>query len=68
MLNNPAAFTVVLIEMLSITIVSFLILTLFYRIYQEKLLDLVNGISENNRNLAIFMGTILIVPLILLLF
>ncbi|MCB8947854.1 MAG: hypothetical protein H6653_07550 [Ardenticatenaceae bacterium] len=68
LLNNPAAFTVVLIEMLSITIVSFLILMLFYRRYQEKILDLVNGISENNRKLAFFMGTILIVPLILLLF
>lgn len=66
LLNNPAAFTVVLIEMLSITIVSFLILTLFYRRYQGKILDLVNGISENNRKLAFFMGTILIVPLILL--
>jgi Na+/phosphate symporter len=68
LLNNPAAFTVVLIEMLSIAIVSFIILTLFYRTYQEKLLDLVNGISENNRSLAIFMGVILIVPLILLFF
>lgn len=68
LLNNPAAFTVVLIEMLSIAIVSFLVLLLFYRKYQEKLLDLVNGISDDNRKLAIFMGTILIVPLILLLF
>lgn len=68
LLNNPAAFTVVLIEMVSITIVSLIILTLFYRIYQEKLLDFVNGISENNRNLAIFMGAIFIVPIILLLF
>jgi Na+/phosphate symporter len=68
LLNNPEAFTVVLIEMLSITIVSFIILTLFYRLYQEKILNLVNGISENNRNLAIFMGIILIMPLILLLF
>lgn len=68
LLNNPAAFTVVLLEMVSITIVSFIILTLFYRFYQEKLLDLVNGVSENNRNLAIFMGTILVVPLILLFF
>lgn len=66
LLNNPAAFTVVLIEMLSIAIVSLLILSLFYRFYQEKILDLVNGISENNRNLAIFMVTILIVPIVLL--
>ncbi len=66
LLNNPAAFTVVLAEMLSITIVSLIILALFYRFYQEKMLEMVNGISGNNRNLAIFMVTILIVPIILL--
>ena len=66
LLNNPAAFTVVLAEMLSITIVSLFILALFYRFFQEKMLDLVNGITGNNRNLAIFMVTILVVPVILL--
>ncbi len=66
LLNNPDAFTVVLAEMLSITIVSFLILALFFRIYQEKMLDLTNAITANNRNLAIFMVTILIVPVVLL--
>lgn len=66
LLNNPAAFTVVLIEMLSIAIVSFIILALFYGPYQEKMLDFVNSITENNRNLAIFMGTILLVPIIMM--
>ena len=67
LLNNPAAFTVVLAEMLSITIVSLIILALFYRYFQKSMLDLVNGIMENNRNLVIFMMTILIVPIILLI-
>jgi Na+/phosphate symporter len=66
LLNNPAAFTIVLAEMLSIAIVSFFILALFYRFYQEKMLELVNGIIGNNRNLAIFMVAILIVPILLL--
>ena len=66
LLNNPAAFTVVLIEMLSIAVVSFIILALFYSPYQEKMLDFVNSITENNRNLAIFMGLILIVPIIMM--
>lgn len=66
LLNNPQAFTVVLAEMLSITIVSLVILALFYRFYQEKMLALVNGISENNRTLAVFMIVILVVPIILL--
>lgn len=67
LLGNPGAFTVVLAEMLSILIVSLVILALFFNIYQEKMLDLVNGITENNRNLTIFMVMILIVPIILLI-
>jgi sodium-dependent phosphate cotransporter len=66
LLDNPEAFTVVLAEMLSIMIVSMVILALVYGFYQEKILDLVDGITGNNRNLAIFMVTILIVPIILL--
>jgi Na+/phosphate symporter len=67
LLDNSAAFTVVLAEMLSITIVSLIVLALFYRLYQEKMLELVNVITRNNRNLAIFMVTILVVPIILLI-
>ena len=66
LINNPAAFTVILVGMVSITIVSLVILALFYQIFQEKMLDLVDIITENNRNLAIFMVTILIVPIVLL--
>lgn len=66
LLNNSEAFTVVLAEMVSIMIVSMIILAFFYRFYQEKTLDLVNGITGSNRNLAIFMVSILIVPIILL--
>ncbi|HEX6386835.1 MAG TPA: hypothetical protein VF177_19390 [Anaerolineae bacterium] len=67
LLNNPEAFTVVLVEMLSITIVSLIILALFYGFYEEAMLNLVSKITANNRNLAIFMMTILIVPIILLM-
>jgi hypothetical protein len=66
LLNNPDAFNIVLAEMLSIMIVSLFLLALFFRLYQEKTLDLVNAITANNRNLAIFMVTILIVPVVLL--
>lgn len=68
LLNNPAAFDIVLAQMLSITIVSLFILALFFGRYQERMLDLVNGITGNSRYLAIFMVTILIVPIILLFF
>ncbi len=66
LLNNPPAFTVVLVEMTSITIVSIVILAFLYRRYERGMLALVNGIMSSNRNLAIFMFTILIVPIILL--
>lgn len=68
LLNNPQAFTVVLAEMLSITIVSIVILALLYRFYQRTMLDIVGSLIENNRNLAFFMVVILIVPIILLIF
>jgi Na+/phosphate symporter len=66
LLNNPQAFTVVLAEMLSITIVSVIILALFFRFYETAMLDLVNRITGSNRNLTFFMVVILIVPVILL--
>jgi Na+/phosphate symporter len=66
LLNNPPAFTVVLVEMVSITIVSILILALVYHRYEHAMLALVNGIMSSNRNMALFMFTILVVPIVLL--
>lgn len=66
LLNNPPAFTVVLAEMLSITIVSILILTFIYHRYERTMLVVVNRIAASNRNLALFMFTILFIPIILL--
>lgn len=66
LLNNPQAFTVVLAEMLSILIVSLVILTLFYALFREKILDFVDSITGSDRNLAIFMLTILVVPILCL--
>lgn len=66
LLDNPQAFTVVLVEMLSITIVSIIVLTFIYRRYNEAMLAAVDWIIKDNRHLALFMLTILVVPLILL--
>lgn len=66
LLNNPQAFTVVLVQMISIAVVSFFILATFYRRYEIAMLNLVNSIMTNDRNLAIFMVTILIIPILLL--
>jgi sodium-dependent phosphate cotransporter len=67
LLNNPQAFTVVLVEMISIFIVSvILLITIYYR-YERSMLAFVEWITMSNRNLFIFMVCILIVPVIMML-
>ena len=66
LLNNPSAFTIVFVEMFSVTILSILVLTIFYRGYQRTMLKFVGQVTENPRNLVVFMIIILIVPIILL--
>ena len=67
LLNNPPAFTVVLAEMASITIVSIVILALIYQRYARAMLNFAGWVTASNRNLTFFMLSILIVPVILLL-
>jgi Na+/phosphate symporter len=67
LLDNPLAFTVVLVEMLSITIVSIFILSFVYHRYERAMLNMVAWIMASNRNLAVFMVSILVIPLLLLL-
>jgi Na+/phosphate symporter len=67
LLNNPAAFTVVLVEMTSILIVSTIILTTMYHSYERLMLGFVNRIIARKRNLFVFMMMILIVPVVLML-
>ena len=66
LLNNPSAFTIVFVEMFSVTLLSILVLTIFYRGYQRTMLKFVGQVTENPRNLVVFMIIILIVPIILL--
>lgn len=68
LLKNPPAFTIVLAEMLSITLVSVLILLFFFHRYERNMLRLVSWVTSSNRSLAIFMVAILVVPLLLMLF
>ena len=67
LLNNPAALTVVLVQMVSVTLVSSVILITCYRRYERAMLDFVVWVTTTNRNLALFMITIFVVPLILIL-
>lgn len=52
LLNNPQAFTVVLVEMLSIALVSVIILATIYRPYERGILTFVGWLTDDNRHLA----------------
>lgn len=67
LLQNPPAFSIVFVEMFSITIVSFLILVLVYSPYQRALVKSTTRITSTNRNLVIFLFLIFLIPIILLL-
>ncbi len=67
LLNNPTAFTIVLVGMLSIAGVSMVILASVYFRYQRGMLSLVAWVTARNRNLALFLAIIFIVPIALML-
>jgi sodium-dependent phosphate cotransporter len=66
-LGSNDAFTVVLVSMISVTLVSLVVLILAFRPYERAMLNLVEWATATNRNLALFMFSILIVPLLLML-
>lgn len=68
LLNNPPAFTVVLVEMVSVATVSMLILVFAYGSYQRSILALVNWVTARTSHLVIFMLSIFVVPVLLMLF
>ena len=66
-MNNPASFTIVLVEMLSVAIVSLFILVLIYRPYERQILSLAGRVTSTRRNFSLFMLLLVGVPLVLLL-
>jgi Na+/phosphate symporter len=54
LLQNPPAFTIVFVEMLSITVVSAIILAFFFDSFQNRVLGFVDWLIERNRNLFAF--------------
>jgi sodium-dependent phosphate cotransporter len=67
LLGNPPAFTLVLVEMITITLISLIILGVCYSRYQKMILAFVNRITQNSRNLTIFLVVIFLLPIFLLL-
>jgi Na+/phosphate symporter len=67
LLDKPEAFTVVLVEMLSVAVVSLVILLLVYSRFERILLATSRRILRTRGTLATFVVIILVVPLLLLL-
>jgi Na+/phosphate symporter len=67
LVNHERAFTIVLVEMLSVGVISLVIMLLIYPAYQRRMEGALELILRNNRSLAIFLGSLLLIPLILLL-
>lgn len=67
MLGSSDAFTVVLVTMVSVTLVSLAVMLLFFRRYERMVLGLVEWATDSNLNLALFVFSILIVPAVLML-
>ena len=67
LLDNPPAFTIVLVEMASITAVSMIILAAVYRPYERGMLRFVAWVTARNLYLVVFMAAIFVVPIALLL-
>ena len=66
LLSTPAAFTIILAGMVSITIVSVIILATMYYHFERAMLNFVAWVTANNRNMAIFMASIFVIPIILM--
>ncbi|MBI4344085.1 MAG: hypothetical protein HY555_00695 [Euryarchaeota archaeon] len=66
LLGNPQAFTVVLAEMVGLTIASGLIILLFFRRYERLILRSMRLISLSRRNFLAFLAFTFIFPIFLL--
>lgn len=68
LLGNPTAFTVVLVEMLSVTIISILVISTIYVPYERFILRFVNRLLNDKLTLALYMFGIVGIPIVLMLF
>ncbi len=66
--GGAAAFTIVLVEMVSVALLSLIVLLFFYYAFQRSILRLQDAIVRNRKTLAVFLVVMFIVPLVLLAF
>jgi Na+/phosphate symporter len=67
LMNNPLAFTIVLVQMISVTAASILILAVSYHGYERFVLSAVHATTHSRRNQAIFMFALVGAPIVLML-
>ena len=67
LLDSPRAFTIVLTQMAVGAAVSLVVLLFLYRPYSRIILRVAHGVTQQRRQLAIFLGAIFLVPLVLFL-
>jgi sodium-dependent phosphate cotransporter len=65
--GGPAAFTIVLVELISVAALSILVLLFFYRPFARTLLHTQEWIVSRRVRLVIFLAIMLVVPILLLL-
>jgi solute carrier family 34 (sodium-dependent phosphate cotransporter) len=65
-MGGAPAFTIVLVEMLSVAAISLVVLMCMYGWYERVMVSLLDLIMSTNWRLATFMGVMLIVPIALL--
>ncbi len=65
-MGGAPAFTIVLVEMLSVAVVSVAVLVLAYNWYERGIVGLLDLIMADRRGMMVFMGVMLFVPLGLL--
>jgi hypothetical protein len=66
-LGSADAFTVVLTSMTSVALVSLFVLLMFFRRYEKAALGVVEWTIQGNRNLSLFVFSILVTPILLML-
>jgi hypothetical protein len=67
LLNSPQAFTIVLTEMLVGAAVSLSVMFIFYEPYTRLILGVAHRVSSSRRNLAGFIGCLVVIPVFFLL-
>jgi hypothetical protein len=66
-LVNPAGFTVVLVQMITATVTSLVILLVALRPYEQAMLRVTRWVTSSNRTLGAFVIVLFLVPIVLLM-